>query len=500
MGEASPLLHSAWQQQSQPEHPSLALSGSSTTGQATVWQTVLNIMKTCMGTGCLALAVACHQSGVVVFVTGMIAIGTWNFVCMHRLLSCLALLPPLEPQPPEDSCAKEAAFTKGVPDVYRIGETTSTTTAIAKGFVGDDNDKNSEKQDDALRLLHHPPTGTSTLGRVAWYAFGRTGLQILDVMVVLLLLGIVIAYVAAVLTFVNDTPLKSSSRIVDAIVTGIVMGSLSLVPDVGYLSGASAIGLIVLLSAFVVIAGYGVWMSDGELWDVDAVHYNEPTVLSLQFWPSSLNGISRWFGIVVFGYGVVPLTFNFQESMKEPAKMMEASASALVYVAVLYVIMGVGMYWLFPNLTSDVLHELPSTGILPTLTRYAIMLTVLTTAPLLVIPCAELIEGKVGFTQLMPLHRNVVRFSVVGITVLVAVILPDFVQVLSFVGCFCVALVSFCVPPTLHLRLSYLQTINKNAGSLLPHEWNMATIVSDVALIVWGVIATIVSTVCTLQN
>lgn len=108
------------------------------TGSASLSQTVINIAKTCMGTGTLALPYAARQGGVLLHIFGMMAIAGWNLYSVQRLLDCLQLLPP-------------------------------------------------NKQPAA-------PQGTSTLGRVAWYSLGRSGLVSLDIMMFMLLAGIVITY------------------------------------------------------------------------------------------------------------------------------------------------------------------------------------------------------------------------------------------------------------------------------------------------------------------
>ena len=229
-------------------------------------------------------------------------------------------------------------------------------------------------------------------------------------------------------------------------------------------------------------------------------YYDDGGGNGLALWPQSLSGISHWFGIVVFGYGIVPLTYNLQESMKQPDRIVGASALSLLGVAVTYIVMGVGLYALFPHLESDVLHELPSTGLLPIVTRLAMTGTVLVTAPLLIVPCSELLEGKF-FVDHSSDHRAAVRFGVVGVGVVVAVLLPSFVEVLSFVGCFCVATVSFILPPLLHLRLVYLAHVrDKDAAATTRRRLNKTEVVVDAVLLVWGIVATVISSICTLRN
>ena len=113
------------------------------------------------------------------------------------------------------------------------------------------------------------------------------------------------------------------------------MGSLSVVPNMGYLSKVSALGLIVLGLTFGVIAAFGDFHEDFH---------------GLSFLPQNgLSGISHWFGCVVFGFGVVPLTYNFHDSMAEPHKMVPATGVALAGVALVYIAIGCGLVVLYPD-------------------------------------------------------------------------------------------------------------------------------------------------------
>jgi amino acid permease len=408
--------------------------------KSSVSNTIINLTKTMMGTGILALPYACQQGGLVLYSVGMIAIGAWNVFCMSRLVKCLDLLPP-------------------------------ALSADSAGGGG---------------ALH---AGISTFAKVAWYAYGDIGLHMVDGMMILLLIGIVVAYVAAVMSFMADTPLSINTT-VDAILTGLAMVSLSLVPNLDYLTRASAIGLFVLLMAFVVITAYGV--HDHFRLDESTAGHQPAEDVPLKIWPGSWANVSHWFGIVVFGYGIVPLTYNFHESMQEPHRLEEATSLAVGSVALLYVLLGVGLYYLFPQLESDILHQLPADpdAWIPLATRVGLSATIIATAPLLIVPCSQIVEGRI-------LSRNrpslLVRLGVVFTCVLIAVVVPGFVRVVSLVGCLCVAVVSFCLPPFFHWRLSFLY------GNHVKHH-EMATRWVDLAFLAWGIVATVVSTFYTLTS
>jgi len=512
-GEATPLLpHSM-----SLEEDHFADDGR---GRAGVTQTVFNLMKTCMGTGTLALAFACQQGGIVLFTATLFAVAAWNAYAVHRLLACLQYIPSTTSavvtkqdsaaaehqqqsvqQPPDSSLVAEG---RGYTAMMRDDEETPAAAFLADRY-----------QHLSYRSRRPPPPrGTSTLGRVAWYALGgQAGLYVLDIMFVLLLLGIIVAYVAATISFMGDTSV-SLGKVPDAVAGAVLMVGLSLVPDVGYLHASSAAGLTVLLAAFAVIAVYGV-LKRGDGNNVDHPE-NEDNSDSqqLDWWPPSAAGLSHLFGIAVFGYGVVPMTYNYHESMKRPERLMGATWIALVATAGLYALIGVGLYVLFPGLTADVLHEIPATGIVPLITRLALTGTIIMTAPLIIIPCAELIDGKLVHLTPASLDywqhhkwRAAVRLGIVGFCVFVAILLPSFVEVLSFVGCFCVAMVGFCMPPLLHLRLVYLSLCDVDTSSddislasldRMAKSWTR--LAADGLMLTWGVVATLLSTSYTLRQ
>jgi Transmembrane amino acid transporter protein len=104
-------------------------------GQASQQDTIINLMKTCMGTGTLALPFAAAQGGFYLNTIGLLLIALWNLYSVQRLCHCLVLIPK---------------------DV-------------------------------------EPPKRATTFGKVAWYAMGDAGLNALDGMMIILLFGIIVA-------------------------------------------------------------------------------------------------------------------------------------------------------------------------------------------------------------------------------------------------------------------------------------------------------------------
>lgn len=117
-------------------------------GQASQQDTIINLMKTCMGTGTLALPFAAAQGGLYLNTLGLLLIALWNLYSVQRLCHCLELIP------------KDA----------------------------------------------DPPKRATTFGRVAWYAMGDAGLHALDGMMIILLCGIIVACKFSLRPLVRDSP------------------------------------------------------------------------------------------------------------------------------------------------------------------------------------------------------------------------------------------------------------------------------------------------------
>ena len=412
-------------------------------GHASFGETVVTMVKTCMGSATVGLPFACHNGGCIVYCTGMIAIAIWNAISVQRLCKCLEFLPDEELS------------------LVPVSANTRDTDLI---------------EDDRIRKQskNQPPAEITLLGKVAWHSFGSLGLFAFDIVMMTLFFGIIVAYQTAIVSFFSDTPL-SLGPLADSLLGATIIGCFSLVPDLGYLTRASAAGMLVLAATFMVVVVDGLIQTDFA--DLDARE-------RLPLWPKSMNGLSNWFGVSVFGYGIVPLTYNYREGMREPARLLEASFFALLSTAAAYVTLGICLLLLYPDTKGEILHELPK-GVVPMVTRLAMTSVILVTAPLLVVPCCELLEGKFRITS--STVSSLLRFCIVYSAAVLAWLLPSFVVALGFVGSACVGTVSFCLPPLFHARLSVLSG-NSTASSYL--------CLLDYFLVLWGLTATILSSYC----
>jgi Transmembrane amino acid transporter protein len=281
---------------------------------------------------------------------------------------------------------------------------------------------------------------------------------------------------------------------VDAIVMAVIVGTLSLVPDMGYLAKASASGLFILGLIFIILATYSFTSKDNQ--ETTSAYDTQITFPWHYLWPQdNMSGISNWFGCVVFGFGVVPLTYNFQESMSRPQELTHATAVALLGVAVSYIVLGCGLLALYHPVQGDILEQFPTQGILPLVVRLSMIVVIVLTSPLLVLPCGKILEEKLSMLSSSfhnhKLMQAIMRYGLCTICAIISVFIPGFVYILSFVGCFSVALVGFVIPPMIHISL-----VMKYHPSPKP----IGQLCLDVAMLLWGIVATIISSLYTFRK
>lgn len=155
--------------------------------KASVFQTSINMAKMCMGTGTLALPFAATKGGLIFNMIGLFMIGLWNYYSANCLLRCLAYLPPQ------------------ISDVVDVDGSTSTGVQKLQNYTKNDiEQRQSTTEYGAIESESHecrhtelnppPPAGTTTYGKVAWYAAGTKGLMVLDLLMTFLFFGLLIAY------------------------------------------------------------------------------------------------------------------------------------------------------------------------------------------------------------------------------------------------------------------------------------------------------------------
>jgi hypothetical protein len=191
--------------------------------------------------------------------------------------------------------------------------------------------------------------------------------------------------------------------------------------------------------------------------------------------------------------GVVPFTYTIQESMEKPKEMKRATETAVWLIFIAYLAISDGLAILVSPITNhnyiegDILQLFPH-GWIPTFVRLAMTLVIIVTAPLIIIPAGDLLESKFGVRHSSQSLCGGSRLIQIGILLLCAclsiMIHNNFVHIVSFVGCLCVAVMSFVYPPFVHLVI-YTRHNKDNSGQA------RQVIIQDAVLLFWGCFSSI---------
>jgi len=184
-----------------------------------------------------------------------------------------------------------------------------------------------------------------------------------------------------------------------------------------------------------------------------------------------------------------------RDSMQEPNQVNDSLRIGLSMVYFGYVLISNGISILFsPSFAfeGDVLKAMPGTSI-ALLVRLLFIIVISLTAPLIVIPAGELIEGKLGLENSEHTRKILVRVVFCLVCIGLAEFVPGgFVHVVSFIGCFCVSLTSFVLPPLFVLQLSSQQTKTPTVIDSVK--------LCDFGVFLLGIISTIITSALTFRE
>lgn len=438
------------------EGPKVSSVPSSSQKQASV-----NIIKMCIGSGTLAMPYAASQGGILFHVIGLALITKWNLYSVDRMLSSKLLI-----------SQRYDFYKQNLPmdsnDVMIINMTASKARQQNDTLEEITNNEHQYRSNSVM----FEKESKSTFSNIAYMAFGPIGVHMVDTAMTILMIGIILAYEDAILGFMQETPLKSDNPRVDALFMLLFIIPVLLLPNYESIAKVSALGTGLVCAVFGIIAVIG--MLQNGFAGVYTITWDA-------LWPSSLSSLSRWFGIAVFGYGVVPFTFSIQESMIHQSEFINSCNMSLWMVFLAYCVMGNVISIIFmQNIKSDVLSALPQNGTVPTALRLLMAIVILTTLPLIIIPAGALVHEKI-FGRSKRSFVFVIRLFIAVTCAILSVELPSFVFVLSFIGCLCVSFISFVYPPLVHMVCTF-------RFSVKPVLWQ--TVFLDGTMLIWGIFVT----------
>ena len=389
----------------------------------------------------------------------------------------------------------------------------------------------------------------STYSRISFCGGGWPAVYTTDFSIIITLLGVCVTYLITFTAMMEDLPIFDVSEASLAWISFVLVYPLCCSKDVSKLAKFSLAGLCCLLLAVAVIILFGIFSYGPKLFKAEGPE--------LPLFSENIDDFATFCGIATFGFGLCSLAFPVEESMTYPQEFGKAVQVALIFVWLVYVIVGDGIAFLFVHdergIDSNILRNLPLDDTCAHIVRFAMALVCILTLPLTFIPPAQMIEqllmqcgdflqkrktssfgrflGYSSSGEFQSLNGNhdmeqfpnslsiehistkfsdedeiifrepsralqlITRGLLLWMCHAFAIRIPCFGLIVSLLGCFTVTILSFVLPPYLSLNI-----ISKRAYESLDTTSSIAPQVvyryyRDIWMIVFGVLLCLVLTV-----
>ena len=388
--------------------------------KGTISSAAINLAKVCVGSGVLALPYAFFRGGLIFGPIVMTGIALLNFIGVMMMMEC--------------------------------------------------------KKETENHIV--PPSISSTYSKICYVAYGWIGVYLADMSLIITLLGVCVTYLITSVAMISDIYVNYINNDIiitnnDTTILTFIMGGIIFLPccakDVGILSSVSLLALVSLIIGIFALFLFGIY-EFGD--DVNNTQENYSYV------PKNISDVFSFMGIVSFCFGLTSLCFPVESSMEDKKSFSIAVIWCLIFVVSLYTIVGDGLYILYANddngVNSNILSNLPQNSVTADIVRLCISLVCLLSIPLTFLPPSQMIEQywRAERAERMSLvekgeyevigggnekEDNTVNVSIRLIIMicctLSAAIVPCFGTIVSLLGAFTVSILSYLLPPLLHLKL-----------------------------------------------
>lgn len=375
--------------------------------------------------------------------------------------------------------------------------------------------------------VQYPRGVSSTFSKLAYSACGWWGVAVTDASIIFTLIGVCISYEITFSQLMKDIPflnpffsLPASYQVVClTYLCGVLSYPLCCVRNVAFLSPVSLGALLCLLVGIIAIIMFG----EEEEWSSRASEIVTP----LQLWPEDASHLTTFVGIAIFCFGLCTAAFPVEESMSHRDQFAKALKWCVMFVCSVYALVGIAIAVLYSRhpdgIKGNILQNLPQHSATAALVRTCLSIVCILSFPLALVPPAQMIEqlllqSKLQLTfggsayqritssppmitddedefQEPPVTlRAACRLGLVTVCTILAANVPCFGFVVSLLGCFTVSILSFVLPPLLHLMLVTIPESQHYALNLSQPFIITRHVVSDSLLLALGVITFVCAT------
>ncbi|XP_010506002.2 PREDICTED: amino acid transporter ANTL1-like [Camelina sativa] len=177
--------------------------------------------------------------------------------------------------------------------------------------------------------------------------------------------------------------------------------------------------------------------------DVKITMQQRPQVVAFGGMSVSFYGM----GVAVYAFEGVGMVLPLESEMKEKDKFGKVLALSMLFIAVMYGSFGVLGYMAFGDETMDIITANLGAGLVSSLVQLGLCINLFFTFPLMMNPVFEIVERRFW----SGMYCVWLRWLLVLVVTLVALLVPNFADFLSLVGSSVCCALGFVLPTLFHL-------------------------------------------------
>jgi len=441
---------------------------------------IANIFISFIGAGVLGLPYAFKRAGILESIVVMCFVSYFAVKAMLLLIDCkykvLSVIYQYEDLTEDlhnqDQNDVAVSFSGSKPKVRRKNSAEKIKCVNGNNYVAlkcneediDDSLSQNNNKVKSSRLTHEV-----NYSDVGFAAFGLTGRAIVEFALLTSQIGFCCAY----LIFISEN-LSAYVPSIDKRQWLVFMLPplyiLSLVKDLSKFAIFSLFAQVSNLFAFTVVYWF-----DFQHLHLAQVHPKE----------ISIEGFPYFFSVAIYCFEGAGMILSLEQSLAEDIryKFRDFFVSTIIGITTLYITFGAAGYLSYGPDTKDIITlNLPNDGgfNFSVLVKVCLCISLFFTYPIMLFPVFSILEKKMSISSTTVISKFM-RLSVVLLTGLIVLKVPNFGQLMALVGASCCTLLAFIMPALCHLVL--FRREEDNSSKIL-----------DYILVVLGVLGAIIGT------
>ncbi|TMW62006.1 hypothetical protein Poli38472_009499 [Pythium oligandrum] len=316
-----------------------------------------------------------------------------------------------------------------------------------------------------------------TYGEIGYQALGRVGTLLVDTALVISQAGFCVAYLIFISTNAHQFLNVSKELVISVCMPPLV--AFSLLKHMKELAYAAFLADVMNFLGLTVV-----YMTDLSYMAMDTHHIEAIGVVS---------SMPFFFGVAIYCFEGVGMVLPLENGMENPHHFKAILVCTVVIITSIYATFGICGYLAFGDATLDVITlNMTDDGGVVTMVKLCLCAGLFFAYPLMLFPVFEILQPLVkGANEetTSEVRAVVLRCSMVLLTALMAIGIPNFGQFIAFIGSTCCAMLAFVLPASFHLVLFREERSYVRAAGLC------VMICLGVAIVIHGVVHALTSIV-----